>query len=477
MNDALISDVQAGFTQLADQLRALLISSAPDQCLARLEQPIPMINLKGWLSHQTGAKKAYWRDRERECERAALGRTWTRELYCRDDIEPAFQKARQLLDGLPADTGAQCFSYLSFSDHDSQTWSSFGYGTVFLPLLECVETRRGTTLAINLYANSEDAWYKCIQQALALLANIQFRQTLRNDFFQLQEPVYHPQRQKWQSLMSQALHSFSHHEMDKVVLSREAVYGYRGHLSPWYLLQCWQKANSQSYGFLFEGDNNEIFMGCSPEKLIKRQGNIITTEALAGTTRRGASRDEDFQLEVLLMNDRKNIHENQLVLNDIREKLSNLCRSLESDRSHSILKLKTIQHLRYLIRGVLKNKISDGQLINALHPTPAVGGSPRAVACQFIDRHEPYNRGLYAGACGVVGIERSEFCVSIRSARLTPDSITLFAGAGIVQGSNSQDEWQELNNKIATILDIVQRLQSKPLIEESFLDVLCFGQV
>ena len=475
MNDALISDLQARFSVLADQLRQLLISPAPDCRLIRLEQSIPMISLQGWLSHQSGYKKAYWRDRDRESEMIGLGRSWSRILHSREDIEPACQEANNLLNELPEETEAKCFSYLSFSDAESQVWSAFGYGVLFLPILECVETRRGTTLAINLYAESIADWQNVIREALTLLDTLTFRQTLFNDSFQLHSPEHHPHKQQWQALMDRALRGFNQTEMDKVVLSRETVYHSQGNLSPWYLMQRWQQANPQSYSFIFEGDEGEFFMGCSPEKLIKRQGRIITTEALAGTTRRGKNRDEDFQLEVLLMNDRKNIHENHLVLNDIRQKLNKYCVSLETDRSHSVVKLKTVQHLRYLIRGVLHKDIVDGELINLLHPTPAVGGSPRQIACQFIDQHEPYNRGLYAGACGVIGRERSELCVAIRSARITPDKVTLFAGAGIVPDSNSQDEWQELDNKITTVSDILSRIQSTPVIEEHSLNTLCVG--
>ncbi len=480
MNDALISELKARFSEMSDQLRQLLMRPMPDRRIIRLEQSVPVMNLKGWLSHQNGVKRSYWRDRAGDIEIAGLGVCWSRKLYHRDDIVPACQYVDALLSELPEDTPAQCFSYLSFSDEASQVWPSFGYGLLLLPVLECVENRRGATLAINLNAESKQTLHKSINQALQIIAGLCFQQKPDNHTFRLQGPVYSPDRQQWQTLMDQAQAAFKQQapdKLNKVVLSREAVYGIFGNLSPWYLLQYWQQANPHSYSFLIEGDNSDCFFGCSPEKLIQRQGRIITTEALAGTTRRGRNRDEDFQLEVLLMNDRKNIHENHLVLDDIRHKLGVLCRSLETDRSHSVVKLNTIQHLRYQIRGVLNDSISDGVLMNVLHPTPAVGGSPRNKACHFIDQQEPYSRGLYAGACGVLGRYRSELCVSIRSARLTAHHLTLFAGAGIVSDSNSQDEWQELNNKIATVCDILERLQTTADRQENSIGSLCIGQV
>ncbi|MGB1272564.1 MAG: isochorismate synthase, partial [Endozoicomonas sp.] len=297
------------------------------------------------------------------------------------------------------------------------------------------------------------------------------------------EPAgFQPTREQWCRLVDLASSYFASDkqdsgsgQLDKVVLSREARFRLKGQLSPWALMDALQKANPCSYNFLFtsRSEKREVFLGCSPERLIKRQDRIVKTEALAGTSRRGKDRHEDFQLEVLLMNDRKNIHENRLVLDDIRQQLTPLCESLETDRCHSVLKLKTIQHLRYLVHGVLQEGIYDEQLIAALHPTPAVGGTPRKRARAFIEANEPYSRGLYAGACGVLGTQRSEFSVAIRSARLTPDRLSLFSGAGIVRGSVARDEWQELDNKIATAGDTLFRLQFGDRTPKDSSDAVC----
>ena len=394
-----------------------------------------------------------------------LGQCWVRTLHSRDDLEPAFSEARGLIEQLPTPEKVQCFSYLSFSDSAGQVWPDFGYGVVYLPVLDVTETRKGTTLGINLLSGSGEIWHKSIHNALTLIDNLSFTQSLEKTQFRIEPKNHYPGFSHWQSLMKTAHNAFESGTLDKVVLSRESVFNVYGRVSPWYLMQCWQRANPNSYNFIFENAAGEFFLGCSPEKLIKRQGKIITSEALAGTSRRGKTREEDLRLEMLLMNDHKNIHENRLVLDDIRQQLSPLCQSLETDRSHSVLKLKTVQHLRYLIRGVLQDNISDARLIGVMHPTPAVGGKPRAESRQFIDRNEPYKRGLYAGACGVIGLQGSEFSVAIRSARITTGQLSLFAGAGIVNDSDSRDEWQELDNKITTILTIIKQAQTKKAVQ------------
>ena len=203
-------------------------------------------------------------------------------------------------------------------------------------------------------------------------------------------------------------------------------------------------------------------LGAPPSGLFSRQGRLIRTEALAGTAARGRNRDEDLQMELKLLNDSKNLHENRLVLDDIRERLSPLCESMESDRSHSVVKLKTVQHLRFLFRGVLKKEVGDPELLLCLHPTPAVGGSSREKALEFIEANEPYSRGLYSGACGFIGRDNTELSVSLRCGLLQENTFSLFSGAGIVKGSEAEDEWQELNNKILTVLGLLKERGNHP---------------
>ena len=240
LNDALISDLQAHFSILTDQLHQLLTRPASGKKLERLELTAPMVNLKGWLSHQPGFKRAYWRDRDHEYEVAGLGRCWSRVLSSREDIASVFMEAQQLLNELPNPASARCLSYLSFSDHPRQQWSAFGYGLVFLPVLEYAETRKGATLAINLRAETEGAWQESLHQALAITTLLSDQQFLVNSPFSLEPVDFSPSRQQWQSLLDQAFECFDQQWMKKVVLSREAALPLKGQISPWLLMQYWQ---------------------------------------------------------------------------------------------------------------------------------------------------------------------------------------------------------------------------------------------
>ncbi len=456
----MISLFQAQFLFVVEQLEKLVSQPVPEKQLVRIELPLPAIHLQGFLAAQACSEKAFWRDREGDHAIAVLGYSWSEKLTCRQDIPSAFSRARSLLQGLPSPVSSHCLCYLSFADRSSSVWPAFGYGMVLLPLLELVQTRKGLMLGVNLRASNASEYLEHIRKALEIIASFKYSQQLPENDFSFQPEGDKPDINTWRQMVSKAKQAFSSGKLDKVVLSREARLKLDGEFSPWPLLYAWQQANPHSYQFLFQGQG-QTFFGCSPERLVKRLENIISTEALAGTIVRGTSQLEDSQLESLLMNDRKNIHENRLVLDDICHKLQPLCQSLEADRSHSIIKLRHIQHLRYQIRGVLNQGVCDEELLRVLHPTPAVGVVPREEALSFIETHEPYARGIYAGVCGVVGIRKSDFSVAIRSARLADGSLMLYSGAGIVKDSVADDEWTELNNKITTVLDILDDQQNR----------------
>ncbi|MFA0561872.1 chorismate-binding protein, partial [Vibrio breoganii] len=96
-----------------------------------------------------------------------------------------------------------------------------------------------------------------------------------------------------------------------------------------------------------------------------------------------------------------------------------------------------------------------GRLLQALQPTAAVAGLPRRLALEFIERHEPFSRAWYSGSVGYISEQSAEFCVAIRSALVQQDNLHLFAGAGIVPGSQAEHEWQELDKKMSTLLSLI----------------------
>ncbi len=242
-----------------------------------------------------------------------------------------------------------------------------------------------------------------------------------------------------------------------MVLSRESVLTSPNHdadINPWAMLDQWARHAQDCFHFGFQFSPEQAFIACSPERLYRREDRHLFTEALAGTIRRSGDEEVDAQLATELLADSKNRLENRLVHADILSRLAPLAHDATLTEPR-ILKLRLLQHLKCDIEAELKPGVCDWQLLDALHPTPAVGGAPREAALAFIREFEPYDRGWYAGACGMLSRETSEFSVAIRSARIQPGSVTLFAGAGIVAGSEPVAEWAELDNKIANVLSLL----------------------
>jgi menaquinone-specific isochorismate synthase len=124
----------------------------------------------------------------------------------------------------------------------------------------------------------------------------------------------------------------------------------------------------------------------------------------------------------------------------------------------TILKLNQVQHLYTQCQGILKPDLTDADILPKLHPTPAVGGFPRTQALQLIEELEPFARGWYAAPVGWVGFDCAEFAVAIRSGLVDLDRLLLFAGAGIVIGSQPEAEWAEIENKIRHFTELFTEL-------------------
>ncbi len=159
--------------------------------------------------------------------------------------------------------------------------------------------------------------------------------------------------------------------------------------------------------------------------------------ALAGSAPRGATGEEDRHLGSELLYSAKNREEHEIVTTTIRDSLASLCSRIWITDTPELLRLKNIQHLQTAIVGELLPGRSMLEALHALHPTPAVGGSPTEQALAFIRAHENLDRGWYAGPIGWIDLRgNGEFAVALRSALLEKNQATLFAGCGIVRDSD-----------------------------------------
>ena len=438
-------------THLKQQLDALRHSTVSGFVRLRVAANVDLF--PGWLAAQTLYPRIYWQARgPKSPEYVALGAI--HELTRPEDIQRVCDLANTSSEDSPRYYGGLAF------DPAQPGWQGFGPCRFVLPRIELVRRGECISLCLNLWLPAQDkvhefdAELQAAEAALdalqpeAPLPSLQKRSWQRRDV---------PGPAQWQRLVERVTDPAFQAHTPKVVLSRESLLESEESippLCPWSLLTQWARHAQECFHFGFQFSPEQSFIACSPERLYRREHCHLFTEALAGTIRRSGDEATDAALAAELLADSKNRLENRLVHADILSRLAPLTTDATLTEPR-ILKLRLLQHLKCDIEAELKPGVCDWQLLAALHPTPAVGGAPREAALAFIRESEPYDRGWYAGACGMLSRETSEFSVAIRSARITVQGISLFAGAGIVAGSEPTAEWAELDNKIANVLSLL----------------------
>jgi isochorismate synthase len=203
------------------------------------------------------------------------------------------------------------------------------------------------------------------------------------------------------------------------------------------------------------GEGDAVFLGSSPELLVRVRGEQVESAALAGTAPRGASQSADRELGETLCDSRKNGDEHAIVVRHLQSALAECCDGIEVDAEPRLLKTRTVQHLFTQLRARRRREspVSLLELASRLHPTPAVGGAPSAAALEWLAANEGIERGWFAGPVGFVQSDGDgEFEVALRSALVRGDGATAWAGAGIVARSQPRAEFTETELKLRTVL-------------------------
>ncbi len=276
----------------------------------------------------------------------------------------------------------------------------------------------------------------------------------------------------WHRLVTTATHRIQRGELAKVVLAQACRARSPHPVDPVAVLVHLRHNYPECYRFLIEPVPGHAFYGATPELLAEVSGSIVRTVALAGSIRRGRSPEEDAVLGEQLMASPKDRHEHALVVEAVQEALLPLVTKLYVPGTPELYRLSNIQHLRTVIRGELAKPCGVLPVVEALHPTPAVGGSPREIALRLIAEAEPFPRGWYASPVGWLDPQGNGlFAVALRSAVSAPHrtgtgsrygvgcETWLFAGAGIVADSHPAREWEEVGLKLRPMLEALQRLE------------------
>ncbi len=243
-------------------------------------------------------------------------------------------------------------------------------------------------------------------------------------------------------------------EFEKIVLAWAKQITRVEVFNPLAILNHVRKRYASCCSFLVSNARGQSFIGASPERLVRVAQGRLHTEALAGSAPRGESASEDAVLARALLQDEKELSEHRFVLQSLCDSLADLDLVLEYPVQPRILGLANVQHLYTPVSAALPAGVHVLDLVQRLHPTSAVGGTPRCKAVPAIRELETFSRGLYTGPIGWVNSRgKGEFFVGLRSALIEGNYATVFAGAGIVAGSTPEKEFAETELKFKALIE------------------------
>ncbi len=400
--------------------------------------------------------KTYWRDRNGIIESAGIGVADSIEATQNLSINAALRIIHERTHAAPDHVryyGGMRFRHDTLPD---KYWSAFGVARFILPLVEMIRENGKyhchCTIALPHGSSAEDARTALQGKLHQLFSDAKHHSDEVSRSFHIQKRSDAPDKNDWTSIINKALYAFAHNDLEKVVLARRVTLECSAQPDVMRLLQHRANAAQHSTVFLFAFDEQTAFLGATPEYLYKREGRTIATEAIAGTRKRGAIEREDAEIEQELLFSDKDRREHASVQRYVASGLDDLTESFDIGKVE-VLKLATLQHLYAPFTGKLRTDADDAAIIERLHPTPAVGGQPRRESLDFLAQ-ENFDRGWYAAPVGWANAHAAEFVVAIRSALITGTLAHLFSGAGIVNGSNADAEWNEIEMKIAPMLDL-----------------------
>jgi salicylate biosynthesis isochorismate synthase len=397
---------------------------------------------------------------------AALGAVWALEERGEERFGAVARRLRTLVGDAFADSpegppGSGLIAVGGFAfaadGGSSRRWQGFAPASLTVPEVSFARKADATWLTVNVTASPDDTEDD-------LLARVQRRLSeLRAAPLPLLDPApagaYEVRSamppSHYEEAVARAVQRIRGGELEKVVLAREVeVHAPLVH-DPGAVVGLLREAFPSCYVFAI-GRGDATFLAASPELLIRREGQRASTVALAGSARRSADPAVDDHLGEQLLHSEKDREENAIVARRIARVLSRHSVWVTAAPEPGLVRVANIQHLGAPIRAQLASPIGAVELAGLLHPTPAVGGEPSAVAQLLIPALEGLDRGWYAGPVGWTdSVGDGEFCVALRCALLRGRLATLYSGCGIVRDSDPAAELAESEVKLQALLPLL----------------------
>ncbi|KAK4374548.1 hypothetical protein RND71_005225 [Anisodus tanguticus] len=343
-------------------------------------------------------------------------------------------------------------------------WSAFGSFYFMVPQVEFDEFEGSSIIAATIAWDNAASWtyqraIDALRATIWQLSSVLMRVHKKIPHSHILTNTHVPDKASWDHAVKCALQIISRNDpvLIKVVLARSTRVVTAADIDPLTWLACLKVEGENAYQFCLQPPHSPAFIGNTPEQLFHRDRLSICSEALAGTRARGGSEILDIKIEQDLLSSFKDHNEFAIVRECIRRRLEAVCSSVSIEPMKAIRKFPRVQHLYARLRGRLQAEDDEFKILSSVHPTPAVCGYPTEDARAFISETEMFDRGMYAGPVGWFGGEESEFAVGIRSALVEKGlGALIYAGTGIVEGSDSSLEWEELELKTSQFTKLMK---------------------
>ncbi len=424
------------------------LDAASEERIARISIPVDEeIDPVQWLSAQSQTVKIFWESRDDAFYSAGLGMA-----------DQVFESHSDSLDQLRARIdkklgqsarGARYYGGMRFNANQQTdaNWPAFGSHCFVLPRFELQRVNGQTMLSCNLVLPRDIGILEVIQAEIRSLS-------LPGRFLLGSCPLPisrrdTPMENDWRRVIHQALDKIKNgHPLEKVVLARKVEFAFADRYDKFLLFKLLREATPNCFHFFIQLQKDRAFLGAPPERLYRRENRSIMSEAVAGTGKRDHGGERDAELgNALLMSD-KDQREHAFVRRNIEHVFNRICTHIQKDEKPSLMNLNIGRHLFSRFQGLLKKTVSDVDILQQLSPTSAVGGHPKTAAFETINQLETFDRGWYAGPLGWISKDAAEFAVAIRSGLALQNKLVLYSGAGIVEGSSPEAEWNEIEQKI-----------------------------
>lgn len=362
-----------------------------------------------------------------------------------------FGRVRSVVDQWSIPEPHRVFMGFSFAQEGprSEPWASFGAADAVLPIATAVRRGDERLLLVALPAHVDAS------AIAALLGSL--RPPPEPPYPNLGDHTLEscPPVSEWTTTVAEAVDAIHDELLRKVVLARSVVIRSDDAPDGFDLVSHLERLYRQCFSFGWKVDG-ATFVGASPELLVRLSGGVVTSNPLAGSARRGEGEVEDRLLADRLMHSEKDRIEHRFVVDDVADRLIPFAEALDVPDGPSLKRMATVQHLSTQISGTTRGGTHVLDLVDALHPTPAVGGTSRAAAQAFIEKAEGFDRGWYSGGVGWLDdMGDGEFAISLRCGLLEGTRAHVFAGAGIVEDSRPELELNETRLKLRPMLELL----------------------